>query len=52
MLVGLGRRRSAGVADLLIAATAELKGFTVLHYRISTSLERTGNQWIGSAGAA
>jgi len=32
MLVGLGHHRSAGVVGLLIAATAELEGFTVLHY--------------------
>jgi hypothetical protein len=32
ILVGLGQHRSAGVADLLIAATAEFEGFTVLHY--------------------
>jgi predicted nucleic acid-binding protein len=32
LLVERGQHRSAGVADLLIAATAELEGLTVLHY--------------------
>lgn len=31
-LVERGEHRSAGVADLLIAATAEIEGLTVLHY--------------------
>ncbi|HEY5882857.1 MAG TPA: hypothetical protein VIU11_28385 [Nakamurella sp.] len=31
-LVGRGRHRSAGVADLLLAAIAEVEGLTVLHY--------------------
>ncbi len=31
-LVERGQHRSAGVADLLIAATAEIEGLTVLHY--------------------
>jgi len=31
-LVEQGLHRSAGVADLLIAATAEMEGLTVLHY--------------------
>lgn len=32
LLVGRGQHRAAGVADLLIAATAELEGLTVWHY--------------------
>lgn len=31
-LVQRGHHRSAGVADLLIAATAEVEGLTLLHY--------------------
>lgn len=31
-LVERGQHRSAGVADLLVAAIAELEGLTVLHY--------------------
>lgn len=31
-LVARGRHRSAGVADLLVAATAEVEGLTVWHY--------------------
>jgi predicted nucleic acid-binding protein len=31
-LVDRGQHRSAGLADLLIAATAEMEGLTVLHY--------------------
>lgn len=31
-LVARGRHRSAGVADLLLAAIAEVEGLTVLHY--------------------
>ncbi len=31
-LVDRGQHRAVGVADLLIAATAELEGLTVLHY--------------------
>jgi predicted nucleic acid-binding protein len=31
-LVSRGQHRSAGVADLLLAATAEMEGLAVLHY--------------------
>lgn len=31
-LVGRGQHRSAGVADLLLAATAEIEDLTLLHY--------------------
>jgi len=32
MLVERGQHRSAGVADLLLAATAEVEGLTIWHY--------------------
>jgi predicted nucleic acid-binding protein len=32
MLVERGQHRSAGVADLLVAATAEIEGLTIWHY--------------------
>ena len=32
MLVERGQHRSAGVADLLLAATAEIEGLTLWHY--------------------
>ena len=31
LLAGRGQHRAPGVADLLVAATAELSGLTVLH---------------------
>jgi len=31
-LIARGHHRSAGVADLLVAATAQIEGLTVLHY--------------------
>lgn len=32
MLVERGQHRSAGVGDLLVAATAEIEGLTIWHY--------------------
>lgn len=53
-LVGRGQHRSAGVADLLIAATAEMEGLTVLHYDADFDLiaEITGqpSEWIVPRG--
>lgn len=50
VLVERGQHRSAGVADLLIAATAEMEGLTVLHYDADFDLiaEITGQpcEWV------
>ena len=50
-----GRHRSAGTVDLLIAATAELQGLTVLHYDrdFETVAEVTGQaaQWLAPPGS-
>lgn len=53
-LVDRGQHRSAGLADLLIAATAEMEGLTVLHYDADFDLiaEVTGQpcEWIVPRG--
>jgi hypothetical protein len=53
-LTDRGKHRSAGAADLLIAATAELQGLTVLHYDndFDTIASVTGRptQWLASPG--
>ena len=53
-LVERGQHRSAGVADLLVAATAELEGLTVLHYDADFDLiaEITGQacEWVVPKG--
>lgn len=53
-LVERGQHRSAGVADLIIAATAEMEGLTVLHYDADFDLiaEITGqpSEWIVPRG--
>lgn len=54
-LVARGQHRSAGVADLLIAATAEIEGLTVLHYDADFDLiaEVTGQptEWVVPRGS-
>ena len=54
-LVERGQHRSAGVADLLIAATAEIERLTVLHYDAGFDLiaEITGQacEWIVPRGS-
>ena len=54
-LIERGQQRSAGVADLLIAATAEIEGLTVLHYDADFDLiaEITGQtcEWIVPRGS-
>ena len=53
-LIRRGRHRSVGVADLLIAATAEIEGLTLLHYDADFDLiaEITGQptEWIVPRG--
>ncbi|MEI5523609.1 PIN domain nuclease [Streptomyces brasiliscabiei] len=53
-LTDRGKHRSAGAVDLLIAATAELQGLTVLHYDndFETIASVTGQpaQWLASPG--
>jgi len=53
-LVDRGQHRSAGLADLLIAATAEMEGLTVLHYDADFDLiaEVTGQpcEWVVPRG--
>lgn len=55
MLVSQGRHRSAGVADLLIAATAEIEGFTVLHYDadfdLVTAVTGQPTEWVLPRGS-
>jgi predicted nucleic acid-binding protein len=50
-----GRHRSAGAVDLLVAATAELQGLTMLHYDndFETIASVTGQptQWLASPGS-
>lgn len=50
-----GKHRSAGAVDLMIAATAELQGLTVLHYDrdFETVAEVTGQptQWLAAPGS-
>src|SRR5262249_38835678 len=47
-----GRRRSAGPVDLLVAATAELQGLTLLHrdhdFECVTAVTGQAIQWFGS----
>ncbi|MFJ9715027.1 PIN domain nuclease [Streptomyces sp. NPDC101213] len=54
-LAGKGRHRSAGAVDLLVAATAELQGLTVLHYDndFETIASVTGQptQWLVAPGS-
>jgi predicted nucleic acid-binding protein len=54
-LVERGQHRSAGVADLLIAATAEIEGLTVLHYDADFDMiaEITGQpcEWVVPRGS-
>lgn len=50
-----GEHRSAGAVDLLVAATAELSGLTVLHHDadFETVAKVTGQptRWVWRAGA-
>lgn len=50
-----GRHRSAGAVDLLVAATAELQGLTMLHYDhdFETIASVTGQptQWLAAPGS-
>ncbi|MEV8308938.1 PIN domain nuclease [Streptomyces flavidovirens] len=54
-LTAQGRHRSAGAVDLLVAATAELQGLTVLHYDndFETIASITGQQtqWLMPPGS-
>ncbi len=54
-LVERAQHRSAGVADLLIAATAEIEGLTVLHYDADFDViaEVTGQpmEWVVPRGS-
>lgn len=54
-LVARGQHRSTGVADLLIAATAEMEGLSVLHYDADFDLiaEITGQvcEWVVPRGS-
>ena len=56
MLTNRGEHRSAGPIDLLVAATAELSGLTLLHYdRDFEAIARvTGQptQWVAPPGTA
>ncbi|PZT69436.1 VapC toxin family PIN domain ribonuclease [Streptomyces sp. SW4] len=53
-LTGSGEHRSAGAVDLLVAATGELSGLTVLHYDadFETVAKVTGQPtwWVAPAG--
>ncbi len=55
-LVESGRHRSAGVADLLVAATAAAAGLTVLHYdrdfEVIASVTGQQVEWVVPAGSA
>jgi predicted nucleic acid-binding protein len=55
MLTESGAHRSAGAVDLLVAATAELSGLTVLHYDndFDTVAHVTGQptRWLAKAGS-
>lgn len=50
----IGRHRSAGAVDLLVAAIAELQGLTMLHYDhdVETIASVTGQptQWLAPPG--
>ncbi|MEV6766539.1 PIN domain nuclease [Streptomyces sp. NPDC051105] len=54
-LTAKGRHRSAGAVDLLVAATAEIQGLTVLHYDndFETIASVTGQpaQWLMPPGS-
>jgi predicted nucleic acid-binding protein len=54
-LIGRGQHRGVSVPDLLVAATAELEGLTVLHYDADFDLiaEITGQpcEWVVPKGA-
>jgi len=54
-LVERGQHRSAGVADLLIAATAEMEGLTLLHYDadfdVIAGVTGQGMEWIVPRGS-
>ncbi|MET8677878.1 PIN domain-containing protein [Streptomyces sp. NPDC004647] len=54
-LTAPGRHRSAGPVDLVVAATAELQGLTILHYDVDfeTIAETTGqaSQWLMPPGS-
>ncbi|MFF4171047.1 PIN domain nuclease [Streptomyces sp. NPDC001744] len=56
MLTNQGEHRSAGPVDLLVAATAELTGLTLLHYDkdFETVARVTGQptQWVAPPGTA
>jgi predicted nucleic acid-binding protein len=56
LLAERGQHRSAGVADLLVAATAEDAGLTVLHYDRDFELiaDVTGQpvEWVADPGNA
>ncbi|MET9377091.1 PIN domain nuclease [Streptomyces sp. NPDC002992] len=56
MLTNRGEHRSAGPVDLLVAATAELSGLTLLHYDkdFDTVARVTGQptQWVAPPGTA
>lgn len=56
MLTNRGEHRSAGPVDLLVAATAELSGLTLLHYDkdFETVAHVTGQptQWVAPPGTA
>ncbi len=55
MLVERGQHRSAGVADLLIAATAEIEGLIIWHYDADFDViaEVTGQaaEWVAPRGS-
>jgi len=55
MLTEKGQHRSAGPIDLLVAATAELTGLTLLHYDrdFETVTRATGQdaQWLAPPGS-
>ncbi|MET9129400.1 PIN domain nuclease [Streptomyces antibioticus] len=50
-----GRHRSAGAVDLLVAATAELQGLTLLHYdhdfEAIASVTGQQTQWLAAPGS-
>ncbi|MFH9858452.1 PIN domain nuclease [Streptomyces sp. NPDC017202] len=50
-----GRHRSAGAVDLLVAATAELQGLTVLHhdndFETIASVTGRSTQWLAAPGS-
>lgn len=56
MLVDRGQHRSAGVADLLLAATAEVEGLAVLHYDrdfdLISALTGQPCEWVVPRGTA